>query len=132
MRAGLARAGDRPYFGRMSFLRSFSPTGAWRDLRGFFGARQPHQIAFFAAALFGTVLIAVGMIYESRIPPPPYHRDIIYFQQWRADRTDAQIIAQQKLDGIEQTRREREQKRLEAERRAQFKKVDDGLKAYGL
>ncbi len=36
------------------------------------------------------------------------------------------------IDGIEQTKRENELKRLQAERRAQFKKVNDGLKAYGL
>ncbi|MFT6569039.1 MAG: hypothetical protein ACJAWY_000733, partial [Sphingomonas echinoides] len=48
------------------------------------------------------------------------------------DRTDAEIVAQQKIDGIEQTKRENELKRLQAERRAQFKKVNDGLKAYGL
>lgn len=116
----------------MSFLRYFSPTGAWRDLRGFFATRRPHELIFFALALAGTAIIAAGIVYESRVPPKPYHREIIYFQQWRADRTDAQIVAQQKIDGIEQTRRERELKRLEAERRAQFKKVDDGLKAYGL
>lgn len=116
----------------MSFLQYFSPTGAWRDLRGFVTTRQPHQVGFFFAALLGTVVIGVGMLYESRIPPKPYHRDIIYFQQWRADRTDAQIVAQQKIDGVKQAADARELKRLQAERRAQFKRVNDGLKAYGL
>lgn len=83
-------------------------------------------------ALALTYVMIMGVLYESRIPPKPYHRDIIYVQQWSADRTDAQIIAQQKIDGVEQTRQANELKRLEAERRAQFKKVDDGLKSYGL
>ena len=116
----------------MSFLRHFSPTGAWRDLRGLLATRQPHQVAIFLAALLGTVVIGIGMLYESRIPPKPYHRDIIYFQQWRADRSDAEIVAQQKIDGVKQAAQDRELKRLQAERRAQFKRVNDGLKAYGL
>ncbi len=131
-RVGLANGSARAYFGAMSFLRFFSPTGAWRDLRTYFALRQRHEFAIFGVALALTIVIFWGMILESRIPPKPYHRDIIYFQNWRADRTDAEIIAQQKIDGAEQTRQANELKRLQAERRAQFKKVDDGLKAYGL
>ena len=116
----------------MSFLRYFSPTGAIRDLRGFIAGRQPHQFAIFGAALALTCLVMVGMLYESRIPPKPYHRDIIYFQNWRADRSDAEIIAQQKIDAAKKAGDEKELARLQAERRAQFKKVNDQLKAYGL
>lgn len=116
----------------MNFLRHFSPLRAWRDLRYYIGTRQRHQLGFMGVALALTYVMVVGVIYESRIPPKPYHRDIIYVQQWPANRTDAEIVAQQKIDGIEQTKRENELKRLQAERRAQFKKVNDGLKAYGL
>lgn len=116
----------------MNVLRYLSPTRAWRDLRHYVGTRRPHQLGFIGVALALTYVMIMGVLYESRIPPKPYHRDIIYVQQWRADRSDAEIVAQQKIDGVEQTRRETELKRLEAERRAQFKKVNDGLKAYGL
>jgi hypothetical protein len=113
-------------------LQYFSPTRAWADLRLYFTTRRPHQLGFMGVALALTYVMVMGILYESKVPPKPYHRDIIYVQQWRADRTDAEIIAQQKIDGVEQTRRANELKRLEAERRAQFKKVDDGLKAWGL
>lgn len=83
-------------------------------------------------ALALTYVMIMGVIYESRIPPKPYHRDIIYVQSWRLDRTDAQIVAQQKIDGAEKTRQDNELKRLQAERRAEFKKVNDGLKAWGI
>lgn len=116
----------------MKFWSLISPLRAWRDLRLFLATRRPHQIGFFGVALAATYLVVVGMMYESRAPRVPYHRDIIYVQQWRADRTDAEIIAQQKIDGIEQTKRDKELARLQAERRVQFKKIDDGLKAYGL
>lgn len=116
----------------MSFLRSVSPSAAWADVRALFTQRRRHQLGIMGVALALSYVMLMGIIYESKIPPKPYHRDIIYVQQWRADRTDAEIIAQQKIDGVEQTRQARELKRLEAERRAQFKKVNDGLKAYGL
>jgi hypothetical protein len=48
------------------------------------------------------------------------------------DRTDAEIIAQQKIDGIEQTRRIGELKRLQEEQRLKFKKVDDKLRSWGI
>ena len=116
----------------MKFLQYLSPIRAWRDLRGFIATRRPHQLGFMGVALALTYVMIMGVIEESRIPPKPYHRDIIYVQQWPADRTDAQIIAQQKIDGAEQTRQANELKRLEAERRAQFKKVNDGLKSFGI
>ncbi|GHH18939.1 hypothetical protein GCM10008023_25440 [Sphingomonas glacialis] len=130
--AGLASPPGRAYLLAMNFLRYISPLRAWRDMRTYIVTRRPHQLGFMGLALALTYVMVVGVIYESKIPPKPYHRDIIYVQQWRADRTDAEIIAQQKIDGVEQTRQANELKRLEAERRAQFKKVNDGLKAYGI
>ncbi|WP_238542178.1 hypothetical protein [Sphingomonas sp. PAMC 26621] len=53
-------------------------------------------------------------------------------QNWRLDRTNAQIIAQQKIDSVEKAKQDAELERLKAERRAQFKKVNDGLKAWGI
>lgn len=116
----------------MNFLRYLSPLRAARDLRGYLGQRRAHEIGFFGLAIAVTYLIIVGLLYESRHIPPPYHRDIVYVQQWPANRTDAQIVAQQKIDGIEQTRRENELKQLQAERRAQFKRVGDQMNAMGL
>lgn len=114
------------------FQRTFSPVSAWRDLRDFVAMRRPHQALILALSFAGTALVAVGVLYQSRTPPKPYHRDIIYFQQWRADRTDAQIIAQQKIDGIAEERDRAELKRREAERQAQFKRLRAQLKSVGV
>ena len=60
-----------------------------------------------------------------------YEPNIIYVEQWPLTRTDAQIKAQQKIDEakkhIEQAAREKKQ----AQRRAEFKKVDDALTRWG-
>lgn len=112
-------------------LQRFQPSGALADLRYFFGRRQPHQWVFAALAIGLTVLAITAFVHDSRFVPP-YHRDIVYVQQWRLDRTDAEIIAQQKIDGIEQTRRIAEETRQREANRQKFKNVDDALRKWGI
>ena len=116
----------------MGFLRYFSPITAWRDLKRYFTARKPHQLGFLGLAAALSYLMITQTLAVSHVPPPPYHRDIVYVQQWRADRTDAEIVAQQKIDSVQVARDKAELKRLEAERRAQFKRLDDQLKSVGI
>ena len=112
-------------------LQRFQPSGAWDDLRYFLRHRQPHQWVFFTLAVGLTVLALLAFVHDSNFKPP-YKRDIVYVKQWRLDRTDAEIIAQQKIDGIEQTRRIGEQKRREEANRQALKRIDDGLKRWGI
>ena len=118
-------------FAGMTFLRSIAPLGAFQDLKLFLGQRRKHEVVFLALSLAITYLIIFYMIKDSKI-----ERDnrpvIIYVQQWPANRTDAQIIAQQKIDGVEQTKREEAAKKREADNQAAWKRIDDGLKKYGI
>ena len=115
----------------MSFLRFLSPARAYADLRLFLSRRHPHQIVFAALAIaltaFFVSLIAHDSKYEAEYKP-----DIIYVQQWRADRSEAEILAQQKIDQAAKDKRQAEVDREEAKRRASFKQVDDALKRYGI
>ena len=98
-------------------LQRFQPGRAWADLRYFLTRRQPHQWVFFTLAVGLTVLALLAFVHDSDFKPA-YHRDIVYVQQWRADRTDAQIIAQQKIDGPKDAaRKAAEAERLERNRR---------------
>lgn len=112
--------------------QAVSPLGALRDLRRYVRKRQPHEMVFLAAAIGLTFLTIYAFTIEMKGPPREYHRDIIYFKQWRADRTDAEIIAQQKIDGPEQTKREQAEKQLEDEKRAIFKRLGDQMNSVGL
>ena len=116
----------------MRFLDSLSPIRAWRDLRKYVVTRRPHQIGFMGLSLVLTYTMILGTLDVARIPPKPYEREIIYVQQWRADRSDAEIVAQQKIDGVEQTRQEKELKRLQAERQVQLKRLEETMKSYGI
>jgi len=91
--------------------------GAWRDLRTFFATRRRHEFVFAALSVGLCVLLVIGFYKDSKFPVP---EQIIYVQNWPANRTDAQIIAQQKIDRIEK------QKAM-AERQAEYKRLGDSL-----
>ena len=113
----------RRYLSRFQFRRS------WADLRLYLGTRQPHQLGFFCLAIAATAATLGAFVIDSHFEPT-YHRDITYVQQWRADRTDAQIVAQQKIDGpIEARRRAAEKRELDANR-AGFQKMQNALDAW--
>jgi len=115
----------------MNFFSRFSPLRAINDLRFFLAQRQPYELGFLALSIVIVALLIAGFVHDSH-EERPYKRNIIYVQQWPLSRTDAEIHAQQKIDGVEQTKRIAEQKKRDEATRAEFKKLDDRLKAYGL
>lgn len=115
----------------MGFLSRFSPVRAIRDLRLFLASRPPYEMGFLVAAMGITGFLVYAFARDSTVPVA-YKPDIIYVEQWPATRTDAEVRAQQKIDGEAKTRRLAEQKQREDEMRAQFKRLDDRLKRYGI
>lgn len=112
----------------MKLLHRIQPAGAWADLRYFFGRRRPHQWGFAALAVTLTGVTLWAFWHDSRFTPV-YHRDIVYVQQWRLDRTDAEIAAQQRIDAPKEAARKAEEaRRLEENRRffEKMKKKTDG------
>lgn len=96
--------------------------GAFGDLRTFFGTvRRYHYVAALASVTL-TVLLVVGFYYESYFVAEP---QIVYVESWPANRTDAEIIADQKKDAAE---RHEEQ----AARRAEFQKLEKFNEKIGL
>jgi len=104
---------------------------AYRDLRFFLGNRQPHELWFLIAALMVTSFLVYAFAKDS-YAEPVYKPNIVYVEQWTADRTDAEIIAQQKIDGPIKAKALAEQKAREEATRASFKRLDDKMTAMGL
>lgn len=115
----------------MSFLARFSPVRAYRDLRLFLAQREPYELGFLLLAMAVTGFFIFAFLRDSHVEAT-YKPNIIYVQQWTADRTEAQILAQQKVDQAQRTRDLADQRRREEENRAAFKRLDDKLKRYGL
>jgi len=116
----------------MSVLRRYNPFRALFDLRRFLASRGRHEIIFLFAAFFICGLIVVGFVLGSHVEAPYKPPEIIYVQSWRADRTDAEIIAQQKIDMAQKKTDDEKQAKFEAEKRASFKRASDALRKWGI
>ncbi len=101
------------------FPRPVSPRAAFADFRAFLRHREREHWIGAALAVLVTIIIIIEFLVNSKIntAPPP---QIIYAEQWRADRTDAEIIADQKKH---QAAREAAQK----EKQRQFQKLEKQL-----
>lgn len=115
-----------------AYLRRFSPLRAFFDLRRFLGSRGKYEIVFLFAALAVSVLIIA--VFVADYSPKPVYRppDIIYVQSWPSNRTDAEIIAQQKIDQAKKDKEDAERAKQEAEIRAQYKRLSDQMNAIGI
>lgn len=115
----------------MNFLRFFDPLRALRDLRAFLMTRKRHD--FIAMGLSAAIVVAVLFAFwKDSSFERPYTRTIIYFENWRLDRSKDEIIAKQALDQAEKAKRDAEREQREAERREQFQRVDNWLTERGI
>lgn len=115
----------------MKFLKFLSPIRAVRDLRAFLKLRHQYELLFMLGA-FVVTLIIVGAMFKDSYFERQYKREIIYVQNWRADRTLETIIAQQKIDQAKRDKIIAAQKAKADERKRSWKKIDDGLTEWGL
>lgn len=115
----------------MNFFGRMSPTRAFKDLRFFFQGRETYELWFLIAAMLITGFFIYAFARDSAVEPT-YKRDIVYVQQWTADRTDAEIRAQQAIDAPIKAKALADRKAEQEKKQAGFKKLDDAMKRWGL
>ncbi|MEH3045832.1 hypothetical protein [Sphingomonas adhaesiva] len=115
----------------MTFLSRMSPVRAWSDLRFFLSTRERHEWWFLVAAIAITAFLIFAFAHDSYMEKE-YKPQIVYVQQWRLDRTDAEIVAQQKIDQVKKDADEAEARKKQDENRAAFKRLDDKLTRMGI
>lgn len=108
-----------------------STVGALSDLRSVLRIRHWYQLWFMLAAAAVTGAVLWGFWKDANIKAP-YKREIIYVENWRADRTIEEIIAQQKIDEPIRQKRIEEEKARREKRRQEFEKIDSALRDYGI
>ncbi len=110
-----------PYLRPMSwFPRPSSPRAAFADLKAYIiGQRTREQIIGGALALLVTIIIVIEFIIDAQIGTAPPPR-IVYVDSWSVNRSDAEIIADQKKD-------EAKRQAAIAERQRQFQKLENQL-----
>jgi len=101
------------------FPSPVSPRAAIADFRAFLRHREREHWIGAALAVLVTVIIIIEFLVDSKINTAPPPR-VIYVEQWKADRTDAEIIADQKKD---QAAKEAARK----ERQRQFQRLEKQL-----
>lgn len=100
------------------FFRNVSPVRAVKDLWQILGAPSEFRFRSLALAILVTGGIFSVMWQQGGrgLPRPP---EVIYFESWRADRTDAEIIA----GNIEATKKARAEAAEEAARAEDVRKM---------
>ena len=121
-RTQLARERRSAYLGTMSwFPRPVGPRAAFRDLGAFLRQRSREQLIGAALAFLSTVIVVILFLVDSKINTAP-PAQIVYVDSWSANRTDAEIVAQQKED-------QAKRRAAEAEKRRQYQKLE---KQFGI
>jgi hypothetical protein len=98
------------------FPRPSTPSAAFRDLAAFMRQRSREQVIGASLALLVTAIIVIEFVVDAKIGTAPPEQ-ITYVNLYPSNRTDAEIIADQKKD---QAKKEAFQK----ERQRQFQKLE--------
>ena len=101
------------------FPRPSSPFAAFADLRAFLRQRSREQVIGASLALLATAIIVIEFVVDSKMGTAPPPR-IVEVELYPSNRTDADIIADQKKD---QAAREAALK----ERQRQFQDLENKL-----
>ena len=119
---GLARRARPPYLCRMSwFPKPSSPRAAFRDLTAFIRHSGREQRIGAALALLITAIIVFIFLIDAKIGVAPTPTPT-YVELYPANRTDAEIIAEQKKEMVIKEQGEKEKRR-------QFQKLE---KQFGM
>jgi len=92
------------------FPKPSSPLAAFRDLAAFMRQRSREQVIGGALAVLVTTIIVILFLVDPKIntAPPP---QVVEVELYPANRTDAQIAADQKKDMAEQQAAKKERQR---------------------
>ena len=101
------------------FPRPSSPRAAFKDLAAFMRQRSREQVIGAALAFLVTTIIVIEFVVDAKIgtAPPP---QVTYVQLYAQNRSDADIVSDQKKDMMEKLAAQKERQR-------QFQKLEKQL-----
>ncbi len=112
----------RPIFAEMAILPPMvGPRAALKDLKAFLGQRSREQVLGATLAVLVTMIIVIIFLVDSKINTAP-EPTITYVENYGPNRTDADIIADQK-------KASEDRRRVEEARQREFQKLE---KQFGI
>ena len=120
----MAMAACIPYLRIMALPRPARPAALLADVRAFLGGEHRFKLLFGLLAIAMPVVIVFGFLRDTKTGILP-GRQTYYVEEYSNDRSDAEIVAQQKID------QKVRDARL-AEKRRAFQKVDNALTKLGI
>ena len=97
----------------------YRPSVAFKDLLAFLRQRSREQVIGATLAVLVTVIIVIIFLVDSQINTAP-PQQVVYVELYDSNRTDAEIIADQKKD-------QAEREALAKERQRQFQELEKKL-----
>jgi signal-transduction protein with cAMP-binding, CBS, and nucleotidyltransferase domain len=94
----------------MPLPRPSSPKVLLSDIRALLSERSPHQMIAAGLAVLMPILIVMAFVIDVKTNTAPGPQ-LIYIKSWSANRTDAEIIADQKKAQIEKDAAKKEHQR---------------------
>lgn len=96
------------------FPRPVSPKSALSDLWSYFRETRPHKWPLLGLSAAMTWMIIWAFIVDANTNTMPTRNKIVYVESWDANRSDAAIILQQKIDlAKREAALQREQKKMQ-------------------
>jgi hypothetical protein len=103
-----------------------SPKALLGDLRGFFRARQRHELVFAGFAVAIPAFFVITFLVEST--PVAYKEPtVIFVKNWNKGRTEAEIKRQQAIDAPGERAARKAEAEFEAKKQQQFKDLQKVL-----
>ncbi len=99
------------------FPRPVGPRAAFKDLAAFLRQRSREQVLGLVLSLLVTAIVVIQFLVDSKINTAAPPR-VIYVESYGANRTDAEIVADQQRD-------QAEREAIRAERQRQFQKLEN-------
>jgi hypothetical protein len=122
----LAGQAMHAYMDAMAILpRPSRPREALADLWSVLRERRRHQWGILGVAIAATAVLIWMFAFQFNQKPAYKPPEIVYVEQWRADRTRADIEKRLAKDAPVEKARAEELKKLQLERQRQFQRVAD-------
>jgi hypothetical protein len=107
--------------------RPSSPVSAIRDFIDFVRAPRKHKVLFFFLSLLGPIGLFAALLQEAETDAVYVPPKIVYFKQWRADRTVEEVRAQQAKDLPAELARKKERDEAAERTRQAYRRIANAL-----